>query len=86
MIAKITIHFKAIFHIWWLMLSICISKIYEIDLKMNDIFLKKDTGCWPVLLPKIPLFHGSVSHFATAYELPGFSGSVTLTVDGPSQD
>ena len=53
---------------------------------MSDIFLKKDTGGWPVLLPKIPLFNGSFSHFASAYELPGLSGNVTLTVDGPSQD
>ena len=53
---------------------------------MSDTFLKKDTGGWPVLLPKIALFHRIFSNFDSAYELPGFSGSVTLTVDGASQD
>ena len=52
----------------------------------RHFFKNQDTGGWPVLLPKIPLFHGSFSQFASAYELPGFSGSVKLTIDGSSQD
>ena len=60
--------------------------IFEIELKITDNFFKKCTGYWLILLPKIPLFHGTFSHFASAYQLPGFFGSVTWTVDGSSQN